>query len=126
MNPADMYVFKVPGLRNVAMEPLYFHDGSVRTLLEAVRIMARVQLGKTLSDQDTNTIVAFLNSLTGKLPQNFVEAPVLPPGGFARTQSADVEAGIISASSNDRTEQSAVEAGCAAWGTCEYSRSGLH
>ncbi len=82
MNPADMYVFKVPGLRNVAMEPLYFHDGSVRTLPDAVRIMARVQLGKTLSDQDTNTIVAFLNSLTGKLPQNFAEAPVLPPGGF--------------------------------------------
>jgi cytochrome c peroxidase len=81
-NPADLYVFKVPGLRNVAMEPLYFHDGSVRTLPEAVRIMARVQLGKTLSDQDTNTIVAFLNSLTGKLPQNFAEAPVLPSGGF--------------------------------------------
>jgi cytochrome c peroxidase len=31
MNPADTYVFKVPGLRNVAMEPLYFHDGSVRS-----------------------------------------------------------------------------------------------
>ena len=82
-NPADMYVFKVPGLRNVAMEPLYFHDGSVRTLPEAVRIMARVQLGKTLSDQDTNAIVAFLGSLTGKVPQNFAEAPVLPPAGFA-------------------------------------------
>ena len=82
MNPADMYVFKVPGLRNVAMEPLYFHDGSVRTLPQAVRIMARVQLGKTLSDQDADTIVAFLGSLTGKLPQNFAEAPVLPPAGF--------------------------------------------
>jgi cytochrome c peroxidase len=82
MNQADMYVFKVPGLRNVAMEPLYFHDGSVRTLPEAVRIMARVQLGKALSDRDTNTIVAFLNSLTGKLPRSFVEAPVLPAGGF--------------------------------------------
>jgi cytochrome c peroxidase len=90
MSPADMYVFKVSGLRNVAMEPLYFHDGSVRTLPEAVRIMARVQLGKTLSDQDTNTIVAFLNSLTGKVPQNFAEAPVLPSGGFRPTQSAEV------------------------------------
>jgi hypothetical protein len=57
-------------------------NGSVRTLPEAVRIMARVQLRKTLSDQDTNTIVAFLNSLTGKLPRSFVEAPVLPGDGF--------------------------------------------
>ena len=45
--------------------------------------MAKVQLGKTLSDQDTNAIVTFLGSLTGKLPQNFAEAPVLPPAGFA-------------------------------------------
>src|SRR5262249_39776009 len=27
-NLADMYVFKVPSLRNVAMTPPYFHDGS--------------------------------------------------------------------------------------------------
>jgi len=88
--PADMYVFKVPGLRNVAMTPPYFHDGSARTLLEAVRIMAKVQLGKSLSDQDTNAIVTFLGSLTGKVPQNFAEAPVLPPAGFAPAPSADV------------------------------------
>jgi len=29
--PADKYLFKVPGLRNVAMTPPYFHDGSVST-----------------------------------------------------------------------------------------------
>jgi cytochrome c peroxidase len=87
MNPADMYVFKVPGLRNVAMEPLYFHDGSVRTLPQAVRIMARVQLGKTLSDQEANTIVTFLNTLTGILPRNFAEAPVLSPAGSPRSRA---------------------------------------
>ena len=81
-NPADMYVFKVPGLRNVAMVRPYFHDGSVRTLPEAVRIMAKVQLGKTLSAEDTAAIVAFLGSLTGKVPPSFAEAPVLPPAGF--------------------------------------------
>jgi len=81
-NPADMYVFKVPSLRNVAMTPPYFHDGSVATLPEAVHVMARVQLGKTLSDEDTKEIVAFLNSLTGELPKNFAEAPVLPAGEF--------------------------------------------
>lgn len=84
-NPADMYVFKVPGLRNVAMVRPYFHDGSVRTLPEAVRVMAKVQLGKTLSAEDTAAIVTFLGSLTGKLPPSFAESPVLPPAGFQPT-----------------------------------------
>jgi len=86
--PSDMYVFKVPSLRNVAMTPPYFHDGSVRSLPEAVRIMARVQLRKTLSDQDANEIVGFLQSLTGKLPENFANAPVLPASGFAPVRAA--------------------------------------
>lgn len=77
-----MYVFKVPSLRNVAMTPPYFHDGSVASLPEAVRVMAKVQLGKALTDEDTNAIVTFLKSLTGKLPENFVNAPVLPAHGF--------------------------------------------
>jgi hypothetical protein len=49
----------------------------------------RTQLGKTLSDQQTNEIVAFLGSLTGKVPQNFGTAPVLPPGGFVPSSGAD-------------------------------------
>jgi cytochrome c peroxidase len=91
-NPADMYVFKVPALRNVAMTPPYFHDGSARSLSEAVRIMAKVQLGKTLSHQETNAIARFLGSLTGSLPQSFAEAPVLAPAGFAPPNNADVRA----------------------------------
>ena len=78
----DKYVFKVPGLRNVTMTPPYFHDGSAKTLPEAVRIMARVQLGKTLSDDETTAIVRFLKSLTGPIPKDFAEPPVLPPAGF--------------------------------------------
>jgi cytochrome c peroxidase len=81
-DPADMYVFKVPALRNVAMTPPYFHDGSVENLSDAVRIMAKVQLAKDLSSDDVNDIVAFLGSLTGKLPPQFVSAPVLPAAGF--------------------------------------------
>jgi cytochrome c peroxidase len=81
--PADMYVFKVPSLRNVAMTPPYFHDGSVATLSEAVRIMARVQLGKKLDEAQTSHLVAFLDSLTGKLPEAFADAPVLPVSAFA-------------------------------------------
>jgi cytochrome c peroxidase len=78
----DLYVFKVPTLRNVAMTAPYFHDGSVKTLAEAVRVMGTVQLGTDLSDEDTNSIVAFLGSLTGPLPETFAVAPVLPPGSF--------------------------------------------
>jgi cytochrome c peroxidase len=77
-DPADLYVFKVASLRNVAMTPPYFHDGSVATLPVAVRIMARVQLGRALTDGEVTEIVAFLGSLTGTLPADFVTAPILP------------------------------------------------
>jgi cytochrome c peroxidase len=79
-NPDDLYVFRVPSLRNVAMTAPYFHDGSVAALPDAVRVMARVQLGVTLTDTDTRDIVAFLESLTGELPANFSTVPALPPG----------------------------------------------
>lgn len=86
---ADMYVFKVPSLRNVAMTPPYFHDGAVNTLPAAVRIMAKVQLGKDLAEQDVADIVAFLLTLTGQLPDDFRNAPVLPSSVFepARDQT---------------------------------------
>lgn len=81
-DPADTYVFKVPSLRNVAMTPPYFHDGSVATLPEAVRIMARVQLGRQLDQAQIGRIVAFLESLTGALPADYATAPALPAAGF--------------------------------------------
>ena len=81
-DPADMYVFKVPSLRNVAMTPPYFHDGSVAKLDDAVRIMGKVQLGKQLPDEDVHAIVAFLDSLTGRLPRDFESAPRLPAAAF--------------------------------------------
>jgi cytochrome c peroxidase len=80
---ADKYIFKVPSLRNVAMTPPYFHDGSVSTLPQAVRVMGKVQLGKALSDQEINDLVAFLNGLTGEQPENFVTEPVLMPQAFS-------------------------------------------
>jgi cytochrome c peroxidase len=80
-NEADLYVFKVPSLRNVAMTAPYFHDGAVATLPEAVRVMARTQIGRALADKEVEDIVAFLNSLTGELPKDFATAPTLPPSG---------------------------------------------
>ena len=79
-DPADLFVFRVASLRNVAKTPPYFHDGSVTTLPEAVKVMARVQLGVTLSDADTREIVSFLESLTGDVPSNFATVPNLPSG----------------------------------------------
>jgi len=79
----DLYMFKVPTLRNVEMTPPYFHDGSVATLSEAVKVMARLQLGAKLDEGDVEDIVSFLRSLTGPLPADFATAPVLPPGAPA-------------------------------------------
>ncbi len=62
----DRYVFRVPGLRLVALTAPYFHDGSVKTLKEAVRIMAKYQLGREIPDQDIEFIVAFLKTLPGE------------------------------------------------------------
>lgn len=64
----DKHVFRVPSLRNVAKTAPYFHDGSAKTLNEAVRIMARYQLGQEISRQDAAAIVKFLESLSGEVP----------------------------------------------------------
>jgi cytochrome c peroxidase len=63
----DKYVFKVPSLRNVALTAPYFHDGSAPNLRDAVATMARYQLGRELSSEDIDYIVAFLHSLTGEI-----------------------------------------------------------
>lgn len=78
-NETDKYVFKVPVLRNVARTSPYFHDGSVDELERAVWIMGKIQLGKDLAALETSGIVAFLKSLTGKIPQDALQLPLLPP-----------------------------------------------
>ncbi len=67
--PEDRHVFKVPSLRLVARTAPYFHDGSARTLEEAVTVMARYQLGRELPDRDRADIIAFLRSLAGSHPE---------------------------------------------------------
>ena len=62
----DRHFFKVPSLRNVAVTPPYLHDGSAKTLEDAVRIMARFQLGKELTPAEMSRVVAFLHTLTGE------------------------------------------------------------
>lgn len=64
----DRNLWRVPSLRNVAVTGPYFHNGAVESLEEAVRIMAKAQLGKKLPDEDVNDIVEFLKSLTSLRP----------------------------------------------------------
>ncbi len=74
----DRLSFKVPSLRNVAKTGPYFHDGSVATLPQAVQLMAKHQLGKNLSEREVASIVAWLESLTGELPLDYIREPALP------------------------------------------------
>ncbi|HXN33511.1 MAG TPA: cytochrome c peroxidase [Polyangiaceae bacterium] len=64
-NPSDRHVFRVPSLRNVALTPPYFHDGSAPTLEHAVLTMGYSQLGRRLTTEQVTTIVSFLRTLTG-------------------------------------------------------------
>jgi cytochrome c peroxidase len=66
---SDRHVFRVPSLRNVELTAPYFHDGTAETLDRAVRVMAKFQLGRQLTDLQVERIVAFLKTLTGKQPQ---------------------------------------------------------
>ncbi|MGX5666236.1 cytochrome-c peroxidase [Rhizobium daejeonense] len=72
----DSYVFRAAPLRNVALTAPYFHSGKVWNLKQAVAIMGTAQLGEELNDEEVTLIVAFLNTLTGKMPE--VSYPVLP------------------------------------------------
>lgn len=65
-NERDRHRFKVPGLRNVALTAPYFHDGTQATLDEAVKAMAKYEVGVDLSEQETKQLVAFLQTLTGE------------------------------------------------------------
>jgi cytochrome c peroxidase len=70
----DRCVFKVPSLRNVEKTYPYFHDGSVATLEEALRVMARLQIGAQLSEGQVAYLATFLKTLTGELPAEALEA----------------------------------------------------
>lgn len=77
----DKMVFRVPSLRNVAETGPWFHDGAFDRLEAAVQAMAYHQLGKELPDADARDIVAFLHSLTGTIPADYIKKPELPPSG---------------------------------------------
>jgi cytochrome c peroxidase len=81
---SDWAAFKVPTLRNISKSAPYFHDGSVKTLEEAVRLMAKGGIAnrnkypqledRKLSDAEIADLVAFL----GALECGTLEEPTLP------------------------------------------------
>lgn len=62
----DKKVFKVPSLRNITKTGPYFHDGSIETLDEAIRLMAKHQLGHEVGDGFIKDVKAFLGALIDK------------------------------------------------------------
>ncbi|WP_454287343.1 cytochrome-c peroxidase [Rhizobium arsenicireducens] len=73
----DSYVFRAAPLRNVSVTAPYFHSGKVWDLKQAIGIMGVSQLGEDINDEEADLIVAFLESLTGRVPE--VTYPILPP-----------------------------------------------
>ena len=78
----DLGKFRVPALREVANTGPYYHDGSVKTLEEAVDIMADGGKGdakvsamlkalreEEISKQDRKDLVEFLKALSGDYPR---------------------------------------------------------
>jgi cytochrome c peroxidase len=78
----DLQVFKVPSLRNVAKTGPWFHDGSIASLDQAIRIMSEHQLGVTLDAAQVAAIRSFLESLTGTPDAAYVARPQLPESGL--------------------------------------------
>jgi len=65
-NEWDKFVFKVPSLRLAVHTPPYFHDGSVKTIQEAVSIMIEFQLQRTVPNVERDQIIEFLKTLPGE------------------------------------------------------------
>jgi cytochrome c peroxidase len=74
LNPADLWRFKTPSLRNVALTAPYMHDGSLRSLEAVVRFYDRGGVSHEaldpmirplgLGEDEVAALVAFLESLT--------------------------------------------------------------
>ncbi len=73
---SDQYVFKSPSLRNIELTMPYFHSGKVWSLKSAVALMSSAQLGISLTEEQTDKIVAFLKATTGVQPR--ITYPILP------------------------------------------------
>lgn len=93
--------WRVPTLRNVALTAPYFHNGSVPTLDIAVRVMAKAQLNREITDHQARILVAFLESLTG-------EFTVQTPPKLPEMPAANTRAPNAKAASSNKDQRAAV------------------
>ncbi|WP_456460184.1 cytochrome-c peroxidase [Desulfurobacterium sp.] len=77
-NDTDKNAFRTAPLRNVALTAPYFHNGSVRRLDVAVKVMADKMLDEKLTDVEAWRIKVFLESLTALPSIDSRVIPVLP------------------------------------------------
>lgn len=80
----DIGAYRTPSLRNVALTAPYFHDGSARRLADVVRFYnegGKANLNRewelaplSLTADEQNDLVAFLETLTGQLPETLPQA----------------------------------------------------
>lgn len=63
----DERKFRVPILRNISKTGPYFHNGVVKTLKDAIKIMSKHQIGVELEKDQLGALEAFLNALDGKI-----------------------------------------------------------
>lgn len=88
-NDADTGAFKTPTLRNIAQRAPYMHDGSFPTLNDALshyigggnqnpHLDKKIHALDFLTFDERADILAFLDSLTGKLPDNLGPPADLP------------------------------------------------
>ncbi len=93
-SPNDEYVFKVPSLRNITETGPYLHDGSIASLDEMVQKMAEHQLAKgEFAPDELSAVLAFLGSLKGELPAEYLAEPTLPANGVVAPEPEPVDAG---------------------------------
>ena len=77
-NPAYKMFFRVSPLRNVEKTAPYFHDASSNNLPEAIKRMGKYERGLEISADEASKIQAFLKSLTGDIPYEYIKRPNLP------------------------------------------------
>ena len=93
-DPDDRWKYRTPGLRNVGLSSPYMHNGSLRTLRQVVEFYNRGGIKNELldpliqplglSEAEIDSIVAFLNSLTGSNVDELVADALTQPVGNVR------------------------------------------
>ncbi len=90
-NPDDRWKYKTPTLRNVSLTAPYMHNGSLRTLRQVVEfyhqggikneILDPLIQPLKLNDNEINSLIAFLNSLTGSNVDELIADAFAQPVG---------------------------------------------